>query len=160
MLKTSEAKQALLLEKEAAHSRHVHQHQHHHQHSAQHKTKPHTGIKDGLQPQQQRDHLLDLGGEGAGVDKDGPHTTAAAAVAVAGGGGLVSSPGQKRLSLTSRKRRHSSSAGVAGAAGAAAAAAGSAPVNAATAPPLRKEPVGKEEAVGLLQALMKQRKGG
>jgi len=175
VLKTSETKQALLVQKEAAHSRHLHlgsshHHHHHHQHR---KGKANKGFNlhqasrpDKLQQQQQQEQE---GAQDAEVEAasgqleaaehrglptsspSGKGAAAAAAAAAAGDDALPSPPQQQHpgLTLPSSKRRRSSNTGGSSAG----------PVNAATAPPLRKEPVGREEAVGLLQAVMKQRKG-
>jgi hypothetical protein len=59
--------------------------------------------------------------------------------------------------LAGVNRRHSSDTG---AAAAAAAAAGQPVSDLTRAPPLSKEPVGRDEAVGLLQAALRKRKAG
>ena len=164
VLKTSEAKQALLVEREAAHNRHLHQHlysrphQHHHHHSSN-QSKQGAAAKQ-LEQQWQRDAEVPGGQEGLlPASNPGDEGADTAAAAAAGNADLPSSPRQQQLPRvsvgSSRKRRHSSAGG---AAAAAAAAAGSGPVNAAAGPPLRREPVGRDEAVGLLQTLMQQRK--
>jgi hypothetical protein len=98
--------------------------------------------------------VLGVGHTNAGDASDMQHDAATPAAAAAAAARGVSSPQQRRVSAGASKRRHSSDAG---------AAAGGVGVNGVLsgvgAPPLRKEPVGRQEAVGLLQTLMKQRKG-
>lgn len=166
MLKTSETKQALLVQKEAAHSRHLHlnsshHHRHHHQH---HKGKANKSfnLQQASRPdklhQQQQDGAQDAEVDPAGgqleaaAEHRGLPTGSPSGNGAAAGDDALPSPRQQQhpgLTLPGSKRRHSSNTGGPSAG----------PVNAATAPPLRKEPVGREEAVGLLQAVMKQRKG-
>ena len=194
VLKASEAKQALLLEKEAAHSKtlllththHTHQHNHkapamQQQQQRQAGTPGKAGRKQQLQQldaseedaavlldgrfdgsgggDERGEDVLGVGHTNAGAASDMQHDAATPAAAAAAAARGVSSPKQRRVSAGASKRRHSSDAGAAAAAAAGGVNGVAGVLSGVGAPPLRKEPVGRQEAVGLLQTLMKQRKG-
>jgi hypothetical protein len=164
VLSISEAKQALLAEAAQQH------------HQQQHQQRPHSQRQEGqaaaaaaadgslhgtamLEGEDGEEDGSELEGE---VDGDAD-VTAAGATAVAGGDTwAMLAPGDTPISLQQRRRRSSSSAGApkggAAAGSAAAATAAAAPTTLQSVAP-KREAVGREEVVGLLAAVMKQRGG-